>query len=68
MGRSCDTFYRYQQLYENSGEATLQKLNRRKPNPKNHLPDYIEDTVLELAVANPALGQHRAFNELKHKV
>jgi hypothetical protein len=67
MGYSRDTFYRYQELYEQGGEEALQELNRRKPIEKNRVPDYIEDAVTALAVENPALGQHRASNELQQR-
>lgn len=67
MGYSRDTFYRYQELYENGGEEALQEISRKKPIEKNRVPDYIEDAVVALAVDNPALGQHRASNTLQQK-
>jgi hypothetical protein len=67
MGYSRDTFYRYQELYVNGGEEALQEISRKKPIEKNRVPDYIEDAVVALAIANPALGQHRASNELQQK-
>lgn len=67
MGYSRDTFYRYKELYENGGEEALLEISRKKPIEKNRVPDYIEDAVVALAVDNPALGQHRASNELKQK-
>lgn len=67
MGYSRDTFYRYQELYEQGGEEALQELTRKKANEKNRVPDYIEDAVIALAVENPALGQHRAANELAQR-
>jgi transposase InsO family protein len=67
MGYSRDTFYRYKTLFENGGEEALQELSRKRPNEKNRVPDYIEQAVIELAVKNPALGQHRASNELKQE-
>ena len=67
MGYSRDTFYRYKELYDNGGEEALQEISRKKPIEKNRVPDYIEDAVIALAVENPALGKHRASNELQQR-
>lgn len=67
MGYSRDTFYRYQELYENGGEEALQEMTRKKPIEKNRVPDYIEEAVVALATDNPALGQKRASHELQQK-
>jgi len=65
MGYSRDTFYRYQELYENGGEEGLREINRKKPIFANRFPDNVERSILTMAIEYPAYGQQRACNELK---
>ena len=67
MGYSRDSLYRFKQLYDVGGEESLQEMSRSKPNEKNRVAPHIESAVLELAMENPALGQQRVSNELKHR-
>ena len=56
FGYSRDTFYRYQELYEQGGESALEEVSRRKPNLKNQIEAPVEDAVLTMAMDKPAYG------------
>ena len=65
MGYSRDTFYRYRELVQEGGVDALIEKTRRKANPKNRIPEDLEEKVVAFAVEQPAFGQVRASNELR---
>ena len=67
MGYSRDSFYRFQQMYDQYGEAGLQEISRKKPNPKNRVDPAIEEAVVAFATEYPAHGQVRVSNDLKKR-
>lgn len=67
MGTSRDTFYRYRESFADGGIEALAEANRKKPNVKNRVEDWVEKAVVEFAVEQPQYGQTRASNELRKK-
>ena len=65
LGYSWDTFYRYRELLETSGELALPEISIRKPIIKNRIVQEIENRVVSFATDNSAFGQVRVSNELK---
>ncbi len=68
MGYSRDTFYRYKAAHDEGGIEALLDANRRKPNIKNRVEQYIEEAVCAYTIEQPAHGQARASNELSNSV
>ncbi len=67
MGVSRQHFYDIKQAYEDGGVEALREKSRRTPNLRNRTAAATEAVVVELAVAEPALGQVRVANELRKR-
>jgi winged helix-turn helix protein len=64
MGYSRDSFYRFKDLYERSGEEGLRELTRRTPNLRNRMDPDLEAAIVAIAIEQPSWGQLRVSNEL----
>ncbi len=67
MGYSRDTFYRVQKAYDEGGLDALKEKTRKKPNIRNRVPEDVEKAVVDYAIEEPAHGQKRTSDTLRHR-
>jgi transposase InsO family protein len=67
LGYSRDTFYRLKKQFDEGGIDALKEISRSKPNPKNRVPDEVEQAVVELALELPAFGQVRIASKMAER-
>lgn len=54
-------------MYEQGDEVALQKISRRKPVVEKCVEEHIEQTAVQMAIENPALGKSVYPNELRKR-
>jgi hypothetical protein len=59
-----NTFYRVKDANREGGQEAVKEISRKKPNIKNRVDVEIKESVIAMALDNPALGQMKVSNEL----
>ena len=67
LGYSRDSYYRFEELYDQGGEAAWLEISSKKPILANRVEPAIEQAVVKMAIECPAYGQLSVSNELKNK-